>query len=62
MTNVTDRFIHELNVKSYNVQLLAARDDGHRDMLLRLLAEELARGRFMGWQPPPGVDRDSSPV
>ena len=55
MTNATDQFIHYLNVKNYNVQLLATRNDAHRDMLLRLLAGELAQARHMGWPPLPGA-------
>ncbi|MDP1737747.1 MAG: hypothetical protein Q8L23_09925 [Caulobacter sp.] len=54
MTNATDQFIHYLNVKNYNAQLLATQDGAHRAMLLRLLASELAHGRLMAWKPPPG--------
>lgn len=54
MTNATDQFIHYLNVKNYTAQLRAMPDDAHRDTLLRLLANELAHARHMGWQPAPG--------
>lgn len=54
MTNATDQFIHYLNIKNYTAQLADAGVGGQRDMLLRLLADELAHARHMGWQPSPG--------
>lgn len=54
MTNATNQFIHYLNVKNYTAQLLAMPDDAPKDTLLRLLANELALARQMGWQPAPG--------
>lgn len=54
MTNATDQFIHYLNVKNYTAQLVGSQSCGQREMLLRLLADELAHARHMGWQPSPG--------
>ena len=54
MPDATSQFIHYLNVKNYAAQLLATQDGMERNILLRLLADELAHARQMGWQPAPG--------
>ncbi|CAN1506637.1 hypothetical protein MCEMIH16_00665 [Caulobacteraceae bacterium] len=55
MTNSTDQFIHDQNVKNYSARLLTTDGGAQRATLLTLLAEELTNARLKGWRLAPGL-------
>jgi len=52
VTTRFDEFMHNENVRNYQRQLTSPADESHRNVLIRLLAEEAASAKRAGWLVP----------